>query len=261
MVQRQELRVMLRSNLIIAFAVLLAIASPLLAYGEECTSKGYTVIFVNGVLNTKDEAEESRFNLGQALATAKLSESITVQLGYNPSHLAGAGDLIQSIFQAFSSSVSNYDLNTILMQIHPEVTTRKILLVGHSQGTFYTNEMYNYLVAHGVPKESIAVYNLATPASFVAGGGRYVTSSNDKLINKVRDAEVNGNVGIYANSYYTVGGVVASALRANVNIPKETGWETDDYGGHHFDVYLDGAGTRIVNDINTELAKLKNAHF
>ena len=67
--------------------------------------------------------------------------------------------------------VADYDLKTILMQIHPEVTTtRKILLVGHSQGTFYTNAIYRYFLEHGMPEGSVAVYNLATPAAYVEGG-------------------------------------------------------------------------------------------
>ncbi|MDP2648836.1 MAG: hypothetical protein Q8P19_02960, partial [bacterium] len=164
---------------------------------------------------------------------------------------------MESVTQAFGKPISQFDLKTILTQIHPEVTTRKILLVGHSQGSFYVNEIYDYLITHGVPKQSIGVYAVATPASYVAGGGGYVTSTNDTVINNVRDKEVGGNTRIYADSHYTIGGVVASALRANITIPPEDGWATDARAGHAFSgVYLKGVPARIVHDINAELSKL-----
>lgn len=224
-----------------------------------CSSEGYTVIFTNGIFTSKTEAESNNDDLESIAPLHVKGEEVRFLLGYNPSHLGGVGDLLQAVTQAFGKPLSQYDLNTILMQIHPEVTTRKILLVGHSQGTFYTNEMYQYLIEHGVPRESIAVYNIATPASHVAGGGGYVTSTNDKLINAVRTSEIEGNLEIYANSFYTVGGVVASALRANITVPKEDGHAENAYGGHKLSVYLDGAAPRIVRDIDGALDRLKVA--
>jgi hypothetical protein len=237
-----------------------AIALMLLPVGASalCNNDDYSVIFVNGVLTSRQDADDEKDALQREFSRRSAYQNVEFLTGYNPSHLAGGGDLLESITQALGAPISNYDLDTILMQIHSEVTTRKILLVGYSQGTFYTNEMYDYLTSHGVPKESIAVYNIATPASFVAGGGQYLTSTNDKLINAIRDAEVNGNVRTYADSYYTIGGVVASALRANITIPKESGWDSSDYGGHGLsDAYLAGAASRIVSDINFELKNLK----
>ena len=179
-------------------------------------------------------------------------------MGYNPSHLNGGGDLIESITQAFNSPVSSYDLDTMLMQMYPEVTTRKILLVGHSQGGFYVNELYDYLTRHGVPKQSIAVYAVATPASYVAGGGEYITSSNDKVINAVREKEAHINVRAYADSYYMYqGSLIATALRPNITLSKEANWNTNPYGGHGFeDAYLASAAPRIAADITYELSTL-----
>ena len=79
--------------------------------------------------------------------------------------------------QAFGGYV-DYDLTNILRQLHGDLKAQKILLVGHSQGTFYTNAAYDYLVKNGVDKKSIAVYNIGTPADKVAGNGEYLTSSN-----------------------------------------------------------------------------------
>jgi hypothetical protein len=226
-------------------------------YAASCNENGYTVILVNGIFNTLPEAQDSKSKLSKLLAVSNFAEPVNIQLGFNPSHLAGGGDLIQSVFQTFNAPISNYDLDTILMQLHPEVTTRKILLVGHSQGSFYTNELYNYLTTHGVPRESIGVYNIATPASYVAGGGRYITSTNDKLIGIVRDAVNGANNRIAADTGLLFSTSAASALRANVTIPREEGWADNKYGGHGFPVYINGATQRIVDDISYQLQKLK----
>ncbi len=248
---------MLKLPLIGALILITVIPQLSLAATQNCSETGVTILYINGILTSKLEAQKNLNKLQDRLGEDLGGEKVRIRLGYNPSHLGGVGDLVQAVTQGFGRPVSSYDLDTILMQIHPEVTTRKILLVGHSQGTFYTNEMYRYLVEHGVPRESIGVYNIATPASFVAGGGSYITSTNDKLISLVRDTAVKGNTRIAADSYYTISGALSSALRANVTLPKESDWETNDFGGHSFTVYLDGATERIVRDINTELGKLK----
>ena len=223
----------------------------------ECSTSGYTIILVNGVQVSQEEALKEVGALQKDFPDEFNSQDLIIKLGYNATHLSGGGDNIQSIAQAFGTSVSDFDLNTILNQIHSQVTTRKILLVGHSQGTYYTNEMYKYLVANGVSKDSIAVYNIATPASFVAGGGEYVTSTNDKVINYVRSNEVDGNVGLNLNTLGAVGSVVNSALRGNITIPQEPGYQGDEWGGHHFSVYLSGAAARIVSDMSYEMKNLK----
>ncbi|MCW9054868.1 MAG: hypothetical protein OQJ98_02720 [Candidatus Pacebacteria bacterium] len=163
--------------------------------------------------------------------------------GYNPSHLAGLGDAVQVVSQAMGSSVNSYDLKTILMQIHSEVKTRKILLVGHSQGAFYTNELYGYLTEHGVPEESIAVYNLASPAGFVAGEGSYLTSANDGLVNNVRE--------------WTAAVGIQNPLPANILIPLARPELDELLRGHSFsEEYLAGAAKTIIADITESLNSL-----
>lgn len=246
---------------LLSMIVVFASAAPVFVAGAEdvCQKEGYTVVFVNGILTSRFDAGRYLKQLQAEFSEQHRGESLRFSLGYNESHLGGIGDVFQSVTQAFSKPISQHDLKTILMQIHPEVSTQKILLVGHSQGSFYVNEMYQYLIAHGVPKESIAVYHVATPASFVAGGGQYVTSKNDKLINWVRDSEREGNLRVYADSHYTIEGAgVASALRANIEIPPELEHEESEYGGHKFDVYMDGASDRMVRDIGGALTRLKS---
>ena len=209
----------------------------------DCSSQGYNIVYVNGILTSSADANSDVGALQKQLGTAFGGQSLNIHLGYNPSHLDGYGDEVESVSQAFGAPISNYDLDTLLGQLAQEVTTRKLLLVGHSQGTFYANEMYDYLVNHGAPPQSVAVYNLATPASAVEGGGTYLTSGNDKLVNQVRvwDAEAD----------------VPGPLPANILIPPQPGDDADIYGGHHFQGdYLAGAATHIVSDIKAALAKL-----
>lgn len=222
--------------------ILLALLVPNLCLAL-CSNDGATIVYVNGVMTSYADAQNDLLRLEQIFDQKENTKDIRFENGYNPIHLDGFGDEIESISQAFGTPISDYDLDTILSQIAPEVTTRKLLLVGHSQGSFYTNEMYDYLIAHGVPRSSIAVYNVATPADRVAGGGAYLTSGNDKLINQVRiwDAEAG----------------LPQPLPANILIPFQSGDDTDPYGGHYFETdYLVGAGTRIVHDVEAALAGL-----
>ena len=237
----------------------LVILSPLSTYAAACQDRGYTIIYVNGVFTDQNSAIDQKIDLKTIVPSEVNGEPVYVDLGYNESHLAGAGDLIESASQLLGSTITNYDRNTILLQIYPEVTTRKILLVGHSQGTFYTNEIYKYLTEHGEQKDSVGLYNIATPASFVAGigstqlprqdsgqvtiKGAYLTSENDKVINSIRDfaAKIKAK----------------PPLPANIDIPLTPQEAADRFGGHSFSrVYLANAAARIVSDVGDALKKL-----
>lgn len=208
-----------------------------------CSSEGFTVVYMNGILTSKTAAENDRNNLKKKYEDRTGRTDVQFINGYNESHIGGAGDLIESASQLLGASVSNYDRDTILNEIYPQITTRKVLLVGHSQGTFYANEIYNYLLAHGEPKGSLSVYNLATPASFVAGGGNYLTSENDKIVNAVRDAAA--KIG------------ASQPLPANISIPLSPEETAKPFGGHSFsNVYLLNAASRIVSEISDALNKL-----
>jgi len=212
---------------------------PFSTQAASCSEEGYTVVFVNGIFNTREQAENSQFKLQQKLKTKLNGESLTVRLGYNPSHLAGLGDLAQLAVQSFGTSISTFDRDTILLQIHPEVTTRKLLLVGHSQGTLYANDMYGYLAANGEPKGAVGVYNVATPANYVAGGGTYLTSEYDSLI------------ALYADYVKRAGGLLPLA-------PNFIADGSSVGNGHSFiDNYLEYGGERIVKDIQSGLGRLK----
>ncbi|MEK7601528.1 MAG: hypothetical protein AAB480_03300 [Patescibacteria group bacterium] len=209
-----------------------------------CSLNGYSVVFVNGVLNDQEKAQVGKAALEEKYKFLSKRNDVSFYLGHNQSHIAGLGDFAQSVGQIFDNPISYYDRDTILREMHSKITTRKVLLVGHSQGTFYTNEIYSYLVEHGVPRESVAVYNLATPASRVAGEGGYLTSANDQLVLRVRQ--------------YAAAAGAPEPLQSNILIPIRAEESTKLFGGHSFSgAYLTGAAARIVGDIEKALSELR----
>ena len=232
-----------------------------------CTKAGATVVYVNGILTNLDDARKDLKNLSEEYISRTGDRSTTFTNGYNPSHLGGFGDLLKSIGQAYQNRgpyIQDTDLITILLQIHPQVTTQKLLLVGHSQGTYYTNAMYEYLTGHGVSKGSISVYNLATPAGFVEGGGQYLTSSTDKVINRIR-----GSLSIApSREAFAAGPVLATVpqtfpdqpLPPNTTLTLNAKEKADENGGHSFsNVYLELAPSTIVSTVGGTLAGLSAA--
>ncbi|MFA4975818.1 MAG: immunoglobulin-like domain-containing protein [Candidatus Paceibacterota bacterium] len=79
------------------------------------------------------------------------------------------------------------------------------------------------------------MYGVATPANYVAGGGKYLTSDTDKVI------------------VATVARFI-KILTPNIHIPLQN----SDGNGHSFsDVYLKYKGDRIISDIKSSLNQLK----
>jgi len=207
-----------------------------------CLEDGYTVEYINGISDTKLQADENRAALQEKLPQRLHGQNITVKLAYNPSHLAGVGDVVQAISQMLFEPISDYDLHTVLQQMAVDDTTRKLLLVGHSQGALYANSIYDYLTANGEPPRSVDVYGVATPASYVAGGGKYTTSAEDAVIYSMR---------LLAQK---VGS--PAPLPANVSIAGSLAI-SDLLNTHLFVTYLDGAGGKIITDIDGQLDELQ----
>jgi hypothetical protein len=222
--------------------IMLVALSPGLVFGA-CLQDGYTVVYVNGILNKQSDADKDKNNLRDAFVILTNRKDVNFVTAYNPSHLAGLGDVTQATFQLFGSTVSNFDRDTILRQIQPQIKTRKLLLVGHSQGSFYTNAMYEYLLAHGEPRESVGVYNVASPATFTAGGGKYLTFAQDALI------------GTLAEAAQKAGGPQPLPPNMQAILPKS---EFDElFPGHSFsNAYLAAAPTRVLSDVSDSLAIL-----
>lgn len=90
---------------------------------------------------------------------------------------------------------------------------RRVLLVAHSQGNLYANASHRLLYTNPeITPGSFATIGVATPANYVAGGGTYLTSDADVVINALRSI------------------ITDQVLPANVSIPLDTG----ELSGHNF---------------------------
>lgn len=215
------------------------------AQNQICSPEGYSVFFINGIFTDKNNAENDRRKLDDYLPLRYNNEEIFVKKLYNPSHLGGLGDLTQTFSQMMEKPLNHLDFKDILINLHSQLKTQKLLLVGYSQGTFYANEVYNYLIENGISPRSAAVYNIATPASYVAGEGQYLTSATDKVISLARDIARTLKI--------------KEPLPPNINIPLSSKEAADKYGGHSFqDVYLANASQRIISEIQQSLANLQS---
>ena len=230
---------------LILFTILLLVA-PIFVFAD-CSKAGTTVIFINGIWEDEASARSDKNLLQNKFLTYSNLDNVTFISGYNASHAGGAADIINSIMEAYGNNGVDYDLTNILLKAHTDLATQKILLVGHSQGTFYTNAAYDYLTGHGVDANSIAVYNVATPADKVEGGGKYLTSSTDEVISTI--------VATLAQKAYA-----NKPLPANIDIkiPKDMPQSVSE-DGHSFNaVYLGLAPDRIIGDMDTEINNLKS---
>ncbi|MFA5791909.1 MAG: immunoglobulin-like domain-containing protein [Candidatus Paceibacterota bacterium] len=206
-----------------------------------CSPKGYTVLTINGVFTNEAGALENKDNLKDRLKNIFNNQPLIVDFLYNPSHIAGLGDFFAVAYQKLfdTETVKDYDLAKMLNDASQRVKTQKLLLVAHSQGNFYANSFYDVVADKmgGVPSQSIGVYSVASPASRVAGYGKYMTSSTDSVIENLRWKSV-----LYI-------------MPANEDIKLPEGSTSN---GHSFsDIYLEYRGSKIVSDIKSSLDKLK----
>ena len=209
----------------------------------QCSQDGYTIATINGVLTDDVGAKENRDALARKIGPKYKDEKLTVDYLLNPSHIGGIGDFIMSAYQKFfdESTVSDYDLVEMIKTASEKVGTQKLLLVGHSQGNFYANSMYDMLAdaSGGVPAQSIGVYSVATPAGRVGGSGKWLTSDTDKVIADL--------VALFP---------FKKIMEPNTSIALQSG---DGFLGHDFaNIYLKYKGDEIVSDIQNSLDRLQS---
>lgn len=210
---------------------------------DQCSSNGYTITTINGVLTDKQSAIDNMVALSKKVGFTWNGQSIKYQYLLNPSHIGGVGDFIKAIYQKYfdSETVQDYDLIEMWKTASTEINTQKVLLVAHSQGNFYANSLYDVLADKegGIPVQSIGVYSVATPASRVAGNGQWLTSETDHVIAGLVD---------FASR---------SIMPPNIRIEEVSGG-LDPFSGHDFtDVYLKYKSERIISDIKNSLYRLK----
>ncbi len=225
------------------FLFIIIILIPNFSFANQCSKDGYTVLTLNGVLTNDSGAKENSENLKKVLPTAQNNQKIKIDYLLNPSHMGGALDFAQAFAQGFFHAQSDYDLVEMMKDASNKITTEKVLLVGHSQGNFYANDFYAKVAGKdgGIPKESIRVYAVGTPANNVAG--RFTLSKTDYITSDT-DKAIAG-----------VAGTVFNILPANIHIDLQP---DDDFWGHDFaKVYLKYKANEIVANIQSSLDKLK----
>lgn len=100
--------------------------------------------------------------------------------------------LAARVISSGETSYSDADLHEIVAAVRSvHRPAGRVLLVPHSQGNLYANLAYDRLTSGSAPTvqtKSIAIVGVATPASSVRGGGKYVTSTLDVVIGALRSA-------------------------------------------------------------------------
>ena len=207
-----------------------------------CSKNGYTVISINGMLTTSSGAVYNRDAIFNVLGIESYKgQEIFVDYVYNPTH-GFFSDFVDAMIQKTGEKMymsDTHDLKNMIVDLSKKVKTQKLLLVAHSQGNFYANDIYRTLgdKEGGISKSSMGIYGVGTPTSYIAGGGKYILSKNDSIINKIR-----------------LFGMI-EVLPANVDIPKD---EEDELNGHGLaDTYLKYENKRISAEIMTMLHGLK----
>ncbi len=208
-----------------------------------CSKEGYTIFTINGIFNDEENARVNKEALKDLFSNSSgfNGEPLLVDYLYNPTHLSGLGDLTEVLFQkTFESFISgNYDLKTIQNDLSAKLSTQKVFFVAHSQGNLYVNELYDEVVGAGkIPAQSTGVYGVASPATYVAGGGKYITSDTDEMILGL----------VYDKIHWPI-------------LPPNTHIEFDpavSENGHGFaGVYIAYEGQRIISEIQQGLSLLK----
>src|ERR1700729_59218 len=109
----------MRKLLLLLFLILFII--PVSAHASDCNDSGFTVIYVNGILTNKDAAKKDKDLLEKLFISRTKRTDTDFINGFNPSHLAGAGDVLDSMMQAYGDTSVDYDLTNILGQVNSKL--------------------------------------------------------------------------------------------------------------------------------------------
>jgi hypothetical protein len=241
-------------------AVLLAVVWGGRAQAAICQSEKKTYVFFgNGMFNDKEATDKSRRELQRRMQqTGSLQEDEWVfELSYN--HDEGLYSLFEVYRQRegesatafwrwvanleivpdwFRDAASNIlflynrtealidaDLRRHVQRYHNVLLEgNRVLVVSHSQGNLYANAAHGNLSGTaGVPMEAFGIVSVASPSSYVAGGGLYFTRNDDLVINTVRLSYPDTLPGNISNANFDPDwkhhGFIESYLGGNVSGP------------------------------------------
>lgn len=250
------------------FFILIVILGPQPAFPLDCQTAKLAPYFGNGMFNSKRQAEQSREALEIFMREHDLiREQDTVDLAYNfneaaaeqllqvttqkddevgrsffrwISRLSSAPEFFRKMAEAAMAAydikayLEDGDLQNQIAKYEADLTAKKVVVVvGHSQGNFYSNTSWESVKRLGKHKGKFALIGVAAPVSDIAGDGPYTTLTQDQIIDFVRSQK--------------------GALPANITNT------TASISGHEFvGQYLKGdkSGPRIVNDLKDVISKV-----
>ncbi len=241
--------------------------------------RGTVVVYSNGMLGTKQGAEDSEERIEELLRASLPAEEFSklkFGIAYNKSYglledlyesakqKFGAGNAIASFWRwvgdlnampdvlqksakdlassfNFSTRVAPGELANHVALYRTSITEgNKVLVVSHSQGNFFVNAAYkNLFEGSGAMSESgsFGIIAVATPASYVAGGGIHTTLVEDGVIAAIRLATPAG-VSEPLSAYTT--NILSGAISSDI------------YGHLFVDEYM-ATGSRSVKKIKKDI--------
>lgn len=225
---------------------------------------GLTLFYSNGVLGTVNKTKESLLALKSELTKKTVDTELEGQIFYkpifNPSngildffeaveqklnveetkmwlYISGVEPMPEELKKEFAriaqKRIEESNINQIVRSHVVKYTNeldqgRKIVVVAHSQGNFFANQSY-YLIDADLQR-SFGIVAVASPASYVPGGGLHTTITEDLVM-----ASVPGS------------------LEPNVN--NFSGYNYGDYTGHGFVESYMHNGTEARNKIISDTLK------
>lgn len=211
-------------SLILVFYIIIFFSSPVIAQQTSfCSNKDASVFFGNGINTdfrgaviglealksafrsalTQEELDKINFdnaiNPTQGLI-GDIYESARQDLGTDASmfwryffNILPMPDSLRNIVSDLIEASIALQTNTDCLENHVAIYRReifegkKVLLVAHSQGTFYANQAYSLLSS--AERQSFGIVPVAHMDSYVAGSYPYVTLNNDVAVELVRAAK------------------------------------------------------------------------
>ena len=251
-------------------SISLLILSTKAALALDCDAANLAPYFGNGMFNSARQAEASRLALENFMRDRELfdgkepiglaynfSEAVAEQLLQVTtqkdeesgrsffrwiSNLSSAPEFFRKMAQVamaaydFKAYLEDGDLRLQIEHYEKDLKSGKVIVVvGHSQGNFYSNTSWENLHRLGKYDGKFALIGVATPVSYIAGDGPYTTLTQDQIMNFVRSEK--------------------GALPANVTN------STASASGHEFvGQYLDGnvSGPKITNDLKDVISRVSS---
>lgn len=214
---------MKRSHWSVAIFILAVMTSPIVQAASPLDD--FNVYFINGLNTNRPDTDQAREQLGILALPDAPSTNIMTLYQKNERFLT---ELYQVYVQAFTDGnrqktknfwiwardpqnapdnflqlvmfpvlrkydeaayAADPDLQKLINIVKSNALVRKkTILVSHSQGNFYANQIFNYLdteVGSNL-RGCVGVVAAASPATYVAGDGPYTTLTNDIVINLAR---------------------------------------------------------------------------